>query len=97
MKELNSQLGKDEKGVAMKILAYSLSARYFFEVSLFETKRLTTEECNVEFDNLMIKCDIVESEKQTIAQYLEGLRLEIGNVLQLQHYWSYNDVSKRVL
>ncbi|GJU59575.1 putative CCCH-type zinc finger family protein [Tanacetum coccineum] len=52
----------------------------------------SAEEYTSEFDHLMIKCDIVEPEEQTIARYLGGLRSEISNVVQLQPYWTYADV-----
>ncbi|GJZ52252.1 reverse transcriptase domain-containing protein [Tanacetum coccineum] len=54
----------------------------------------SAEEYTSEFDHLMIKCDIVEPEEQTIARYLGGLRSEISNVVQLQPYWTYADVCK---
>ena len=54
----------------------------------------SVEEYTMEFDYLMIKCDIVEPEEQTIARYLGGLKPEIGNVVQLQPYWTYVDVCK---
>jgi hypothetical protein len=52
------------------------------------------EEYMVEFDHSMMCCDIVEPEEQMVAHYLEGLRFKIGNVVQLQPYWTYNDVCK---
>ncbi|GKA57705.1 putative CCCH-type zinc finger family protein [Tanacetum coccineum] len=54
----------------------------------------SAEEYTSEFDHLMIKCDIVEPEEQTIARYLGGLWSEISNVVQLQPYWTYADVCK---
>lgn len=51
----------------------------------------------VEFDHLLMKYDIAEPEEQTIARYLCGLRMEIGNVVQLQPYWTYADVVKLAL
>nr|GEZ24904.1 hypothetical protein [Tanacetum cinerariifolium] len=57
----------------------------------------SAEEYTSEFDHLMIKCDIVELEEQTIACYLGGLQSEISNVVQLQPYWTYADVCKLVV
>lgn len=37
---------------------------------------------------------ILEPEEQTIARYLRGLQSEIRHVVQLQPYWTYNDVVK---
>ncbi len=42
----------------------------------------------------MICCDVVEKEEQMIARHLGGLRVEISDVVQLQLYWTYNDVCK---
>jgi hypothetical protein len=47
-----------------------------------------------ELDDLMMKCDIVEPEEQTIARYLCGLRKEIHDVVTLQPFISYHDVFK---
>lgn len=55
------------------------------------------EECTAEFEQLMMKCDIVEPEEQTIARYLGGLKMEVGNVVQLQLYWTFQDVCKIAL
>nr|GEX80559.1 hypothetical protein [Tanacetum cinerariifolium] len=54
----------------------------------------SAEEYTSEFDHLMIKCNIVKPEEQTIACYLGGLRSKISNVVQLQPYWTYADVCK---
>jgi len=35
-----------------------------------------------------MKCNIQESEEQTIDRYLEGLNEEIVNVVQLQPFWT---------
>lgn len=47
-----------------------------------------------EFDHLMMRCDLSELKEQTVACYLGGLKLEIRSVVQLQPYWTYNDVFK---
>ncbi|GJZ33589.1 RNA-directed DNA polymerase [Tanacetum coccineum] len=66
----------------------------FLKLHNLKQKELSTEDYTVEFDHLMIKCDVVEPEKQTIAHYLKGLRVDISNILELQPYWSYSDVCK---
>ena len=48
----------------------------------------------MEFDRLMILCDVVELEEQMIACYLDGLRVEIRDMVQLQPYWTFNYVCK---
>ncbi|KAK6931403.1 Retrotransposon gag domain [Dillenia turbinata] len=55
---------------------------------------LSVEEYTIEFELLLLKCDVVESKEQTIARYLGGLNEEIGNAVRLQPYYSFNDVRK---
>ena len=42
----------------------------------------------------MMKCDVRERGKQTIAPYLGGLDYEIAKVIQLQQCWTLEDVSR---
>ncbi|KAG6531552.1 hypothetical protein ZIOFF_005366 [Zingiber officinale] len=60
-------------------------------------KDLSVEDYVAEFENLMMRCDVLEPEEQIIARFLGGLRYEIGNVVQLQPYWTYNDVCQLAL
>lgn len=39
-----------------------------------------------------MKCDIQENEEQTIARYLVGLNIDISCPIQLQQYWTFDDV-----
>jgi len=39
-----------------------------------------------------MKCDIHEREEQTIARYLSGLNTDVAHPVQLQQYWSLDDV-----
>ena len=66
----------------------------FMKFHNFKQRELSVEEYTVEFDHLMIRCDVVEQEEQMIAHYLSGLHVEINDVVQLQPYWTYNDVCK---
>lgn len=45
----------------------------------------------------MLKCDMVEPEERTIAQYMGGLKKDIYDVIKLQLYWTFNDVRKLAL
>lgn len=42
----------------------------------------------------MLKCDVVEPEEKTITRFMGGLKKEIADVIQLQLYWTFNDVRK---
>ena len=44
---------------------------------------MSVEKYTIEFDHLMMKSNIVELEEKTIIQYLNGLKVEVGNVVQL--------------
>lgn len=45
---------------------------------------MIVEEFTMEFDQLLMTCNIKEPEEQTIAGYLEGLKSEIEQVVQPQ-------------
>jgi len=50
------------------------------------------EEYTREFEKLMFKCDLQESEHQTIVRYLGGLDPRYSNVVELQQYTSFDEV-----
>ncbi|XP_050368930.1 uncharacterized protein LOC126787035 [Argentina anserina] len=54
----------------------------------------SVDEFTEEFDLLSMRCAVTETEEQTIARYLAGLRKEIHDVLVLHQFWSFNDVYK---
>ncbi|XP_065017690.1 transposon Tf2-1 polyprotein [Musa acuminata AAA Group] len=80
-----------------KYLPHNYRQEIFLKIHDFKQKDLSVEEYTAEFDNLMLKGELVEPEEQTIARYLGGLKYEIAKVVQLQPYWSLNDVSKLAL
>jgi len=53
---------------------------------------LGVEEYTREFEKLLIKCDIQESEDRTIVRYLSGLHQRYAHVVELQKYSSFDDV-----
>ncbi|GKC94625.1 putative CCCH-type zinc finger family protein, partial [Tanacetum coccineum] len=65
----------------------------FIEYHNFKQSGATlVEEFTSEFDRLRLRCDVVEEEEETIARYLAALKPKITDVVQLQQYWSYNDI-----
>ncbi|XP_042432727.1 uncharacterized protein LOC122019314 [Zingiber officinale] len=56
----------------------------FKDVQEDSKKDLSVEDYVAEFENLMMRCDVLEPEEQIIARFLGGLRYEIGNVLALK-------------
>ncbi|KAK9227018.1 hypothetical protein WN943_012067 [Citrus x changshan-huyou] len=82
----------------VKLIAIKLKKQdIYLKFHNFRQKELSVEDYATEFDNLMMKCDLVEAEEHTIARYLGGLKPEIGNVVQLQPYWTYSDVCRFAL
>ena len=47
-----------------------------------------------EFETLMVRCDIQESTFESIARFINGLKMDITNVVELQQYNSLEDVIK---
>jgi len=64
----------------------------FIQQQNLRQKNLSVEEYTREFEKLMMKCDIHEREEQTIARYLGGLNTDVAHPVQLQQYWSLDDV-----
>ena len=46
----------------------------------------------MEFHHFMLKGELVEPMEQTVDSYVEGLRYDIANIVQLQTYWILSDV-----
>ena len=55
----------------------------FIKFHNLRQKSMIVEEYTMEFEQLMMKCDVREKEEQTIARYLRGLNFEIAKVVQL--------------
>ncbi|KAI9162193.1 hypothetical protein LWI28_024772 [Acer negundo] len=85
---------KMKKELTRKYLTKNFWQDVFLKIQNFRQKDLSIAEYTTVFDNLMLKGDLMEPEEQTIAYYLDGLNYEISNVLQLQPYWTFNDVCK---
>jgi len=54
--------------------------------------KMNLEEYTHEFEKLMIKCDIQETEEQTMVRYLGGLDPRIANMVELQAYTTFNEI-----
>jgi hypothetical protein len=85
---------KMKKALKRKYLPDHYRQDAFLKFHNFRQNELSVEDYTAEFDHSMMRCDIVEPEEQMVAHYLGGLRSEISNVVQLQPYWTYNDVCK---
>ena len=58
---------------------------------------MSVEEYTMEFDDLMLKSELEEPDEHSIARYLGGLNFKIASVVNLQTYYSLNDVMKLAL
>ena len=52
------------------------------------------EEYVKEFETLMTRCDIKESSDESIARFINGLKMDIASVVELQQYRTLEDVIK---
>jgi len=77
---------KMKRELKRRFLPEDYKQESFLKLHNLKQREKSVEEYTMEFDYLMIKCDIVEPEEQTIARYLGGLKPEIRNVVQLQPY-----------
>jgi len=50
------------------------------------------EEYTLEFEKLVMTCNLRENEDQTLVHYLGGLNEAIRNVVELQHYSTLDEV-----
>ncbi|PKU70261.1 hypothetical protein MA16_Dca019239 [Dendrobium catenatum] len=64
----------------------------FLKFTQLQQQQMTVEEYVAEFEQLSLKCDVVEPEEHTMARFLGGLNTAISNVVQLQSYWTFQDV-----
>ena len=58
---------------------------------------MIVEEYTREFEQLLMKCDIQEKEEQTIVRYIGGLNADIAHLVQLQQYWTLDDVIRQAI
>ena len=61
--------------------------------SLRQGKR-SIEEYVKEFETLVARCDIKESSDESIARFINGLKMDIASMVELQHYQTLEDVIK---
>ncbi|GJW07663.1 hypothetical protein Tco_1570086 [Tanacetum coccineum] len=78
--------------VKVKVAAMKQRQEAFLDYHNFSQGPFTIEELINEFDQLRMRCDANEEEKQVIAMFLGVLRPEIADVMSLQPYLTYTDV-----
>ncbi|KAJ9548942.1 LOW QUALITY PROTEIN: hypothetical protein OSB04_021485 [Centaurea solstitialis] len=88
---------KMKKLLCEKFLPVNHRQESFMEYHSLSQRTSTVEEFITEFDRLRMRCGFEEPEEQIIARFLGALRPEISDVVQLQPYWTYNDVCSLAL
>ena len=88
---------KMKKELRRKFLPDNYKQDVFLKFHNFKQGSLPVEDYMTEFENLMMRCEVVEPEEQTIARFLGGLKEEISDVVNLQPFWTYQDVCKLAL
>ena len=74
---------------------FKIPSLFFFykKIEVHQQGNMIVEEYTREFEKFFIKCDIPESKDQTIVRYLGGLNPRYSNVVELQQYSTFDDVS----
>jgi hypothetical protein len=83
-----------EKGDEKKVCTLLLQIRVIHKNSYIMTRFLSVEEYVMEFDLLMIRYELTESQEHTIARFISRLRNDIVNIIKLQPYIFLEDMIK---
>ncbi|XP_020694824.1 uncharacterized protein LOC110108492 [Dendrobium catenatum] len=83
---------KMKKELKRKYLPERYRQELFLKLHRLQQNQLTVEEYIAEFEQLSLQCELAEPEENSIALFLEGLQPSIANVVQLQPYWTLQDV-----
>ncbi|PKU63881.1 hypothetical protein MA16_Dca009865 [Dendrobium catenatum] len=88
---------KMKKELQRKYIPDQYKQDLFLKFTQLQQQQTTVEEYIGEFEQVSIKCDVVEPEEHTVARFLGGLNPTISNVVQLQPYWTVQDVMSLAL
>ncbi|GJX88021.1 RNA-directed DNA polymerase [Tanacetum coccineum] len=88
---------KMKKLLKAKFLPVTYKQDSYLDYQNLKQGSLTVEELIGEFERLRMRCGADEDEEQIIARFLGILKPEIGDVVSLQQYYSFNDVCKLAL
>ncbi|XP_020693244.1 uncharacterized protein LOC110107338 [Dendrobium catenatum] len=81
-----------KKELHRKYLSEQYRQELFLKLHRLNQRQLSVEEYAAEFEQLALKCDLIEPEENTIARFLDGLQPDIAHVVQLQTFWTLQDV-----
>ncbi|XP_020683447.1 uncharacterized protein LOC110100337 [Dendrobium catenatum] len=83
---------KMKKELHCKYLPEQYRQELFLKLHRLNQRQLSVEEYAAKFEQLALKCDLIEPEENTIARFLDGLQPAIAHVVQLQTFWTLQDV-----
>ncbi|KAI0492042.1 hypothetical protein KFK09_026307 [Dendrobium nobile] len=83
---------KMKKELHRKYLPEQYRQELFLKLHRLNQRQLSVEEYAAKFEQLALKCDLIESEENTIVRFLDGLQPAIAHVVQLQTFWTLQDV-----
>ena len=64
------------------------------ELQCIRQGKRSVEDYVKKFESLMARCDIRESSDESIARFINGLKMDIASIVELQHYHTLEDVIK---
>ncbi|KAJ9549290.1 LOW QUALITY PROTEIN: hypothetical protein OSB04_021833 [Centaurea solstitialis] len=88
---------KMKKLLREKFLPLNFRQEAFLEYHNLSQRSNTVEDLICEFDRLRMRCGAEEEEEQIIARFFGALQPEIADIVQLQPYWTFNDVCQFAL
>ncbi|KAD2806196.1 hypothetical protein E3N88_39573 [Mikania micrantha] len=83
---------KMKKLLREKFLPVNYRQDAFLDYHNLAQRTSSVEDMIADFDKLRMRCRAEEEEQQVIARFLGALRPEIADIVQLQPYWTFNDV-----
>ncbi|KAF8021452.1 hypothetical protein BT93_G1786 [Corymbia citriodora subsp. variegata] len=85
---------KLKKLMKKRFLPVNYKQDLFLKLNSLKQHGNTVEEYIREFEQLLMRCDIPEAQKQTIARFLGGLNQEVQDLVEFQPYWTFEDICK---
>jgi len=88
-KKSNQVLGKLKKLMKKRFLPNNYKQDLFLKLNSIRQQEMSIEEYIKEFEQLKMRCEVLEVLKQTIAHFPGGMNREITNINEIQPYWSF--------
>ncbi|GJZ99408.1 reverse transcriptase domain-containing protein [Tanacetum coccineum] len=88
---------KMKKLLRAKFLPINYRQDAFFEYHSLMQNNSSVEQFIADFDRLRMRCGADEDEEQVIARFLDALRPDIADIVQLQQFWTLDDVFRLAL